>query len=205
MQETMWDSSNLEDRNLVSRSKDGDHAAFEALVSKYQRQLTALVHRYAGPSTDKEDLLQVLLCKIYFSLNSFDTDRPFYPWLRRIAVNLCCDERRRLRRRARTFTELEDPEIDTRHSTSFVNSYSAASRQEMNVILQQAIGLLPRRDQEVIALHHLQQRPYEEIGAILKCTTRTARVRAFRARVALRRLLEEGTAQPRYSAAAAII
>ena len=99
METTIWDSSNLQDRSLISKSQNGDQVAFETLIQKYQHQLLSLVCWHAGPAADTDDLLQLIMCKVYFSLKSFDIDRPFYPWLRRIAVNRCCDERRRLRRR----------------------------------------------------------------------------------------------------------
>jgi RNA polymerase sigma-70 factor (ECF subfamily) len=191
MQETIWNPSSLQDRTLISRSKDGDQAAFEALVHKYQHHLSALVRRNAGPTTDEDDLLQLLMCKVYFSLKSFDIDRPFYPWLRRIAINLCCDERRRLRRKALTFSKLDYIGIETKQPTCVVNSYSDASRQEINDIVRTVIGMLPERHQEIITLRHLQQMSYERIGAILKCTPCAARLKALRARAALRRLLEK--------------
>jgi len=57
-------------------------------------------------------------------------------------------------------------------------------------MLRVVIEMLPKRYQEIITLHHLQQMSYEEIGAILNCTPRAARVKAFRARAALRRLIQ---------------
>jgi len=195
MQETVWNTSNLQDQSLISRSREGDHFAFETLVHKYHQQLSALVCWHAGPAADRDDILQLILCKVYFSLKSFDINRPFYPWLRRIAVNRCFDERRRLRRRkALTFAELELEEagIETeRRIPSILNHNSAATLREMSDMLRRVIRMLPEEYQEVLVLHHLQQMPYEEIGEILKCTPRAARVKACRARAALRRLLLE--------------
>jgi RNA polymerase sigma-70 factor (ECF subfamily) len=193
MQESIWNSSNLQDRTLISRSQEGDQIAFEALVRKYRHHLSSLVHRHIGPAAESEDLLQLLFCKVYFSLKSFDIDRPFYPWLRQILINLCSDEKRRLRRyKARTFAELELEEDGIRfdQQAQAFDFYSAASRQEMNDMLRKVIKMLPQQYQEIITLHHLQQMPYEEISAILKCTPRAARIKAFRARAALRSLLE---------------
>jgi RNA polymerase sigma-70 factor (ECF subfamily) len=191
MEEMAWNPSNLQDRALISRSQEGDHGAFETLVRKYRNQLLTLVCWHAGPAADTDDILQLILCKVYFSLKSFDLDRPFYRWLRRIAVNRCCDERRRLRRRkALTFAELELEEggLEAKrplHATP----YSAINQQEMSDMLRRVIALLPTEYREVIVMHHLQQMPYEEIGLALKCTPRAARVKACRARAALRKLL----------------
>jgi RNA polymerase sigma-70 factor, ECF subfamily len=193
MQESIWNSSNLQDRTLISRSQEGDQIAFEALVGKYRHHLSSLVRRHVGPAAESEDLLQQLFCKVYFSLKSFDIERPFYPWLRQILINLCSDEKRRLRRyKARTFAdlELEEDGIGFERQTQAFDFHSTISRQEMNDMLRKVIKLLPQQYQEIITLHHLQQMPYEEISDILKCTPRAARIKAFRARAALRSLLE---------------
>jgi RNA polymerase sigma-70 factor, ECF subfamily len=201
MNEATWNLSNLQDRALISRSQEGDHGAFEALVRKYQHQLLTLVCWHAGPAADTDDILQLILCKVYFSLKKFDIDRPFYPWLRRIAVNRCCDERRRLRRRkALTFAELELEETgleDERPAHS--SPYAAISQREMSDMLRRVIKMLPDEYQEVIILHHLQQMSYDEIGEILHCTPRAARVKACRARAALRRLLLGPSAEADFS------
>jgi len=194
MEQTVWDLSNLQDRALVSRSQNGDQLAFEDLMRKYQRQLSTLVCWHVPPAADRDDILQHILCKVYFSLKSFDINRPFYPWLRRIAVNRCCDEKRRLRRRKiLSFTELKLGEARivsqwTDHHSS-ADPYASDSRKELRDMLRALLRRLPEEYREVIILHHLQQVPYEEIGGILKCSPRAARVKACRARAALRRLI----------------
>ncbi len=194
MEEMDWSRSNLQDRTLISRSQNGDELAFEDLMRKYQTQLLSLVCWHAGRSADRDDILQHILCKVYFSLKSFDVNRPFFPWLRRIAVNRCCDERRRLRRRKTlTFAELDLEENcigdDLPALCSSANPYAANYQQELCSMLQSALRQLPEEYREVILLHHVHQLPYEEIGEILKCTARAARVKACRARAALRRLI----------------
>ena len=190
MQTTIWDPSNLQDQNFISQIQNGDQRAFESLWFKYQTKLSTLIRWHIGSSPDADDLLQLLLCKTYFSLKTFDLSRPFYPWLRRIALNLCCDERRRLRRRALTFTELE-PIIECEKPFPALHAYSDASRHDTHEMLQKIIGMLPKQYQEILVLHQLHQLSYREMGAVLKCTPRAARVKAFRARAALKNLLSK--------------
>ena len=194
MQQATWTHSNLQDRHLICQSQKGDQRAFEALMRKYQPQLSSLVCWHAGPAADAEDIVQLILCKAYFSLKKFDLNRPFYPWLRRIAVNRCFDERRRLRRRkAYTFAELglEESTIDTRRPRTLPDPYAEDNRTDLGEMLREVLSQLPDEYQEVIVLHHLKQLPYEEIAPILRCTPQAARVKACRARAALRRLLME--------------
>jgi RNA polymerase sigma-70 factor, ECF subfamily len=194
---------NLQDRALLIRIHEGDHSAFEALVHKYQHKLLALICRHVGPAADTEDILQLILCKVYFSLKSFDLDRPFYPWLCRIAVNQCCDEMRRLRRRkVIIFSEIEFGKAGLKAELLFhAIPYAEINQHEMSDMLRRVIKMLPEDYQKVIILHHLQQMSYKEIGALMKCSPSTAIVKTSRARAALRRLLlGSSTAETPYRA-----
>ena len=189
-----FDPSNMQDRTLISRTRDGDHVAFEELVQKYRHQLLSLVCWHAGPAADVDDILQTIFCKVYFSLKKFDLDRPFYPWLRRIAVNRCFDERRRLRRRkTMTFAELgfddsQNIEADAPLGFSY-NHYANESRNDLSETLAVALRQLPVDYQQILVMHYLEQLPYEEVADALGCTSQAARVKAHRARTALRRIL----------------
>jgi RNA polymerase sigma-70 factor (ECF subfamily) len=194
MEEMTWSISNLQDRALISRSQNGDQVAFEDLVRKYQHQLSILVCWHAGRAADTDDILQLILCKVYFSLKSFDINRPFYPWLRRIAVNRCCDERRRLRRRRTlTFAELEIEETCMESEIpalrALAKAHYADNEQNLGDALRAVLKQLSDEHRKVLSLRHLQQISYEEIGEALKCTPRAARVKTCRARAALRRLI----------------
>ena len=193
--ETMsfFDQSNIQDQTLISRTKDGDDIAFEELMQKYRHQLLNLVCWHAGHAADIDDVLQAIICKVYFSLKKFDISRPFYPWLRRIAVNRCFDERRRLRRRKTvSFAEfgLDVPNAEAETPLCFsLNHYANENRNDLSDALAVALRLLPRDYQQVLILHYLEQLPYEEIASVLDCSSQAARVKACRARTALRRIL----------------
>ncbi|MDR1726722.1 MAG: sigma-70 family RNA polymerase sigma factor [Acidobacteriota bacterium] len=191
--ELSGDPSSMQDRTLISRTRDGDQDAFEELVRKYQRHLLNLVCWHAGPAADTDDILQLILCKVYFSLKKFDLNRPFYPWLRRIAVNRCFDERRRLRRRkALTFAELDLDEGGVgmeAPAASSNNPFAEENRKELGDMLRTVLLRLPDDYREILVLHHLEQLPYEEVAPMMRCTAQAARVKACRARAALRRLL----------------
>ncbi|MFH1575282.1 MAG: RNA polymerase sigma factor, partial [Acidobacteriota bacterium] len=109
-----------EDLEWVRRSRNGDQAAFGNLVRKYHRHLLNLVFWTIGRSSCVEDVVQEILLRVYFSLDSFNDNRPFYPWLRRVALNRCCDELRALQRcKTRTFTELSLPEVENVEKTIY--------------------------------------------------------------------------------------
>lgn len=192
----MWHELNCEeDRNLISRCQGGDETAFERLVEKYQRELFHLVSWNVGSAAEAEDIVQEVLCKVYFSLGKFDNDRPFYPWLRRVAINQCYDELRRVRRRKiLRFTELNEQEtraLERLMATPQTESAASApaNGEELRSLMQKVLDSLPEKQRIAIVLRDLKQIPYEEMADILKCSKQAVRLKVFRARARLRTLV----------------
>jgi RNA polymerase sigma-70 factor (ECF subfamily) len=184
-----------EDRQMIRRCQAGDESAFECLVHKYQRELFHLVSWNVGSAAEAEDLVQEIPCKVYFSLGKFDNDRPFYPWLRRVAINQCFDELRRVRRRRiLRFTELNEQETRTLErlmATPQTESAAPAqtSGEELRSLMQKILERLPEKQKMAIVLRDLKQIPYEEMADIMKCSKQAVRLKVFRARARLRTLI----------------
>ena len=184
-----------EDRDLICRCQGGDETAFERLVEKYERELLHLVSWNVGSAAEAEDIVQEVLCKVYFSLGKFDNDRPFYPWLRRVAINQCYDELRRVRRRKiLRFTELNEQEtraLERLMATPQAESApsSPTNGEELRSLMQKVLDSLPEKQRIAIVLRDLKQIPYEEMAEILKCSKQAVRLKVFRARARLRTLV----------------
>jgi RNA polymerase sigma-70 factor (ECF subfamily) len=192
----VWHELNCEeDRLLISRCQAGDESAFEDLVQKYQRELFHLVSWNVGSAAEAEDIVQDVLTKVYFSLSRFDNDRPFYPWLRRVAINQCYDELRRARRRKiLKFTELS--EQDTRLVEKLMAvpqaesvSSSPSNGEELRSLMQKILDRLPEKQRMAIVLRDFKQVPYEEMADIMSCSKQAVRLKVFRARARLRTLV----------------
>ena len=192
----MWkESSPDEDSSLIARCQEGDPLAFEELVRKYQKSITNLVYHYIGHKGDVEDIAQKIFVKIYFSLPKFDNKRPFFPWLYRIAINQCYDELRQIRRR-RTYTfselNLEDSNsIEKLIVRAELSVRSDEERTELQALLSKILDQLPDHQRKVIILRDIEAIPYVEIAGILKCTEQAARLKVFRARNRLKKILEK--------------
>jgi RNA polymerase sigma-70 factor (ECF subfamily) len=182
-----------EDRALVARCRKGDELAFEELVRKYQQTVLNLAYHYLGYQKDFEDVAQKIFAKVYFALPKFDTRRPFFPWLYRIAVNQCYDELRRMRRlKTRTFSELSTEETNSIENLISMNEVSPASdedRQEMLALLNKMLDQLPDQQRMAIVLRDIEDIPYSRMAEILKCTEQAARLKVFRARSRLKILV----------------
>ena len=184
-----------DDQKLVARCQKGDPLAFEDLVHKYQQTVFNLVYHYIGYRNEVEDVAQKVFTKIYFSLPKFDVNRPFFPWLYRIAINQCYDELRRIRRqKTHTFSELSLEETSSIEKFINQNEVSPApeeDREEMQALLRKVLDQLPDSQRVAIVLRDLETVPYPKIAEILKCTEQAARLKVFRARARLKTLMEK--------------
>jgi len=183
-----------DDSDLIRRCKKGDESAFEEIVRKYQQTVFNVVYHNIGHRGDVEDVAQKIFTKVYFSLSKFDDNRPFFPWLYRIAINQCYDELRRLRRqKVRTFTELnlEDTHrIEALVSQNEIPPSSPQDSKEIHALLLKLLGGLPDRQKMAIVLRDFEDVSYERMAEILNCTEQAARLKVFRARSRLKQLVE---------------
>jgi DNA-directed RNA polymerase specialized sigma24 family protein len=103
MKHSARESAETEDpliAQLVASSKDGDSAAMELLIERYQSRVAGFVFACVGDGQAVEDLCQTIFYKMLVGLRRLEEDGKFEPWLFRIARNTCFDyfRRRRLRR-----------------------------------------------------------------------------------------------------------
>src|SRR5712672_2744876 len=86
-----------DDLDLVHASKNGDVAAFEQLVKRYDRKLLRIAHHVIHNREDSEDVVQEAFLKAFQHLGDFREDSQFSTWLIRITVNQALMKLRKLR------------------------------------------------------------------------------------------------------------
>src|SRR5512134_1311426 len=101
------------DQQLVERVQRGDKAAFDLLVTKYQRKIFRLLSRLIRDPTEIEDVAQDAFIKAYRALPNFRGESAFYTWMYRIAVNTA---KNHIAMRAR---HSSDEEIDVEEAEQF--------------------------------------------------------------------------------------
>ena len=77
----------MEDRNAISRLKEGDLSALETLVNRYQVQAVHAAYAIVYDRDLAEDIAQNTFIKVVERADQFDEERPFAPWFFRIVVN----------------------------------------------------------------------------------------------------------------------
>ena len=79
--------ASIDESQLVAQSREGDTAAFNELVRRYERKIFRLAQHITQNREDAEDVLQETFLKAYEHLDQFQGNSKFYTWIVRIAVN----------------------------------------------------------------------------------------------------------------------
>src|SRR6476619_6587686 len=87
-------AQDAEDRVAVARCLAGETAAFEAIVTRYERVFFTVAMRMLGDYDAARDAAQDAFISAYRRLDTYDPGRPFFSWLYRILVNGCLNDRR---------------------------------------------------------------------------------------------------------------
>src|SRR5688572_8211995 len=77
----------MEDRNAISRLKQGDLSGLETLIKRYQVQAVHAAYAIVFDRALAEDIAQSAFVKVVERIYQFDQERPFAPWFFRIVVN----------------------------------------------------------------------------------------------------------------------
>jgi RNA polymerase sigma-70 factor (ECF subfamily) len=179
---TMNEASDL---LLVQRTRGGDVNAFGELVQRYQASVFSVCYRLLGDSAEAEDLAQEAFLRAFRRLGSYDEERPFGPWMRRVAANLCLNA---LQQRRPPPSELDD-EIDEVPGDPGEMPERAGDRAELAQRVRTGLLRLPDSYRAVIELRHYQDMRYDEMAAALGIGVGEVRTRLFRARRMMARWL----------------
>jgi len=177
------------DQDLVRQTMAGEQRAFEVLVHRYQRLVFRVIHGIA-PGAEVEDIAQEVFLRAYRSLGQVRHDSRLGPWLIRIAVNLCYDHLRRLRRRQeRSFSELTEREgMVLERLMNDETALAQIDRLALRELAERLVGQLPPQDRAVLLLKEREGMETREIARTLGCSETAVRLRLFRARRALRKV-----------------
>jgi len=178
------------DAELIAAVLQGDAARFEPLVHKYSPRLFATARRYARREDEVQDIVQEIWLKAYQKLASFRGEAPFEHWLMRMAVRTCFDFLRgHQRNRESSFSELSEPEADW--LDRFVAEPEAAPEdaEAARLLINRVLEELSPPARLVITLLEIEDRSVKEIALLTGWSVPLVKVRAFRARAEMRKIL----------------
>ena len=181
--------SDADDWALVVRARDGDMAAFAALVRRYQGPVIHFCQRMCGSLPDAEDLAQEVFVRLYRHLGRLEPQARFSTVMFGIARNLALNHLRDSGRRGRGRTEalegiaLALPAADRPDALARVA--------ETEALVAAGIEKLSEEHREVLLLRDVQGLDYEAIAGVVGCQKGTVKSRLSRAREQLRLVLTE--------------
>ncbi|HHY17373.1 MAG TPA: sigma-70 family RNA polymerase sigma factor, partial [Firmicutes bacterium] len=155
-----------QDTDIIKKVQNGDNDAFGDLVEKYHRNVYNLAYRLTGDREDAMDITQEAFLRVFRSISSFQTGKPFLPWVYRITWNLCADRGRKIGR------SLPEESLDGNEITrARVSSQRPAPDQiyetkELGETLSKSIGRLREGYRELIVLFHIDGLSIKEISKI---------------------------------------
>jgi RNA polymerase sigma-70 factor (ECF subfamily) len=183
------------DFEIVRRVVEGDVNAFEQLLLKYKHYVFKIVNKHI-PYDQVEETAHDVFVKAYQSLPGFKGKSGFKQWLAKIAVRTCYDFwRKAYRSRELPMSSLtieQHHRMEKRISDKSDQFHSQeAAKNEAEAMLKYALDKLSPEDRMVIELVYLEGLSGKEAAELLGWSLANVKVRLFRSRKKLQKLLED--------------
>ena len=181
------------DDELIKAVLAGDNSSFEVLIVRYQPRVFGTARKYARRDSDVEDIVQEVFIKAFTKLSTFRGDSPFEHWLMRLAVRTCYDFlREHQRNREHPISEITEEESNwlERFATGDIqdDTHSAAAAR---AVIHRLLEHLSPQSRLIIQLLEIEEKSLKEIAQLTGWSIPMIKVRAFRARAAMRKTLEK--------------
>lgn len=183
----------VEDRELIESAQSGNKDAFAVLVRQYSKNIYNLAYRMTGNREDAMDVTQEVLFRAYRALASFQSDKPFLPWVYRITWNICADRGRKIGRTPQedSIDEMEEGG-SARIPSSSPSPDATYEQMEQAEVLRKAIAELPEGYRELIVMFHVDGLSIKEVSDVTGMKETVIKNRLYRGRQMLRKILEAG-------------
>jgi len=189
----------IDDNLLIEQCRQGDSAAIERLVLKYQNRIYNVVLKICADPDDAAELTQETFVKIIENIGKFEGRSSFYTWAFRIAMNLTLNYCQRNAKFA--VRSLDSEEVPYDHQTTHAlkellsddrspDPAAMAQNKEVYEIAIKAIRKLDEPQRAVLVLRDIEGMSYARIAEVLDIELGTVRSRLSRARIRLREILE---------------
>ena len=192
---------NINDAVLIEQYRNGDSAALEQLVLKYQNRIYNVILKICADPDDAAELTQETFVKVIENIDKFEGRSGFYTWTFRIAVNLTlnyCQRNSKLAFRSLDAEQNQQDDNKVKHvlkdflsDDSSPDPAAEAQNKELYRIAAKALMGLDDAHRAVIVLRDIEGMSYARIAEVLDIELGTVRSRLSRARSKMRDILED--------------
>jgi RNA polymerase sigma-70 factor (ECF subfamily) len=169
------------DRIAIERCRQGDLDAFGTLIDRYERPVYNAILHMVGNAEDAREICQQVFMKAFEHLDAYDTNRRFFSWIYRSAINESINHLKSRRPSEPLSDHLEYPRPNP------AETYEEAERLGL---LEKIIQGLDENYRAVLILRHFVHLSYREMADVLKVPEKMVKSRLFTARQLLRQALE---------------
>jgi len=173
----------------LARGRAGDEGAILELFHYMHPHVLRLVRANLPAKEGAEDLVQKVCVKVIHNLHQFSGKVPFLHWVSRIAVNTCLNQIRHERHRpeVRLGDLSEDEARVVEQLAASPTELDASEKVAAKELVDKLLAGLRPADRLLMKLMYLEGRGIEEISDLTGWSIALVKVRAFRARIQLRK------------------
>ena len=173
---------------------------FEHLIHRYGNLVFGIVRKHATPD-QAEDIAQDVFLRAFEALPNLRNPASFKSWISAIAVRTCLDFwRKHYREREVLISDISTNRLQWLDGVLSENSDNDwrtwSNRAEAREILDWALGKLSPGDRMVLELIHLEEYSVKEAASLLGWSVANVKIRSFRSRRKLRKLLSNSMEAP---------
>lgn len=181
----------MNEYEIVALAKNGDHNAFEQIVTTYEKKVYNMALRYTGDPEDALDICQEVFLRVYRFLPKYRGESTLSTWIYRITMNVCHDT-------AGNKTNIYELSLDsgpgddeqtTEIADMRYDPEKELEKKHTRQLVQQAISMLDSDHRDVIIMRDINGLSYDEISNVLNISTGTVKSRISRAREKLKNFL----------------
>lgn len=181
------------DNQLIELVLAGEGSAFEQLFDRHKRLVAVVASRYFRRPEEIEEILQISFAKAFVELGGFRGvhERSFSSWLVRITTNACLDVLRSRKRHAeRLNCDLSDAEAEALLELTAVDSARAENAVLDHDLIEKLMAQIPAADRALLHMLYTEEMSVADIADALGCSRSNVKVKAWRARAAVRKVLK---------------
>lgn len=172
----------------------GNRAAYSQLMDEYFEKVYSRMLKMTGQPGDSEDLTMEAFNKAFSKLDQYTPEFAFSTWLYRIAKNNCIDHLRKTRNDTNSMVNQHEAEVGiVAHelANQLPSPEQLMINQQETILLREIVDMLHPKYKDIIKLHYFKELSCEEIAAQLELPQGTIKVRLFRARELLYKIMSK--------------
>lgn len=174
------------DEDIVIRCQRGEKEAFRCVVQRYQRMVFSLALKMLCDEEEAKDMVQETMIRVWQSIEDYDRKRSFATWIYTIAVRLCLDRLKSMKR----VVMMPDDELVLRRVASGMDVHQALENEEWVAMVRMMADGLSEKQRLVFTLVQMEGLSSTEVEEITGLNSKQVKSNLYVARQTIRERLK---------------